>query len=56
MHERQGAEFVSYFVEPRWKGQLVSRGHNMFSFDADNPKYGSDKLYESARATLGTRP
>ena len=56
MHERQGAEFVSYFVEPRWKGHLVSRGHNMFSFDPDNPKYGSDKLYESARATLAIRP
>lgn len=52
MHESQGAEFLSFFVEPRWKGQLVSRGHNLFSFDPANPKYGADKLYDSARTVL----
>lgn len=48
-HESQGAEFVSFFLEPRWHGKLVPRPHNIFSFDPSNPKFGSDRLYEATR-------
>ena len=48
-HANQGAEFVSFFLEPRWKGKLIPRPHNIFSFDPANPKFGSDRLYEAVR-------
>lgn len=48
-HASQGAEFVSFFLEPRWNGALVPRPHNIFSFDPANPKFGSDRLYEAAK-------
>lgn len=34
-HAARGAEFLSFFLEPRWHGQLVARGSNMFSFDPE---------------------
>lgn len=55
-HADQGAEFVSFFLEPRWKGQLVPRPHNIFSFDPANPKFGSDRLYEAARGANTAAP
>jgi hypothetical protein len=51
-HRNQGAEFVSFFLEPRWKGRLVFREHNLFSLDPDNPKFGSAQLYQSVRQLL----
>lgn len=51
-HRAQGAQFVSFFMEPRWQGALVPRGHNPFSFDVDNAHYHSDALY---RAVDGVR-
>lgn len=51
-HARRGASFISFFLEPRWKGELVERGHNIFSLDPSNRKFGSDDLYESFRTTL----
>lgn len=51
-HSRHGADFISFFAEPRWNGALVPRGHNMFSFDPDNPKFGSDHLYQSVQRSL----
>lgn len=53
-HAQRGAAFISFFLEPRWKGALVARGHNIFSLDPDNPQFGSDRLYESVRTTLGS--
>lgn len=52
MHAAQGAEFLSFFAEPYWQGQLVARGHNLFSFDPANQSFGSDKLYDAARDHL----
>lgn len=52
-HAQRGATFVSFFLEPRWNGALVARGHNLFSLDPDNRRFGSDQLYESIRTTLG---
>lgn len=46
-HAAQGAQFVSFFMEPRWQGALVPRPHNPFSFDPDNTNYESDALYRS---------
>jgi hypothetical protein len=48
-HAAQGAEFLSFFLEPRWDGKLVPRNHNLFSLDPDNKQFGSDTLYESIR-------
>lgn len=52
-HAQRGAAFISFFLEPRWKGELAARGHNIFSLDPDNRHFGSDKLYDSIRTTLG---
>ena len=51
-HSSHGAEFVSFFMEPRWNRRLVPRTHNLFSLDPDNPKFGSAQLYESMRQLL----
>lgn len=51
-HAQRGAAFISFFLEPRWKGALVSRDHNIFSLDPDNRRFGSDRLYQSMRMTL----
>lgn len=52
MHARQGAEFLSFFIEPEWEGQRVPRGHNIFSFDPHNRQFGSDVLYRSVQTGL----
>ncbi|MBU0829749.1 MAG: hypothetical protein KKE41_17975, partial [Gammaproteobacteria bacterium] len=54
MHAENGAAFLSFFVEPHWKGEVVNRGHNLFSFDPANQKFGSDELYRAAQQLLGT--
>ncbi len=46
-HAVQGAQFVSFFMEPRWQGVLAPRPHNPFSFDPENTHYDSDALYRS---------
>lgn len=56
-HAKQGAEFLSFFMEPRWQGKLVARDHNLFSLDPDNEKFGSDHLYRSMQNIMThTRP
>ena len=52
VHAKQGAEFLSFFLEPYWQGHVVTRGHNMFSFDPGNSQFGSDKLYDAVREYL----
>ncbi|MDB5847606.1 MAG: hypothetical protein JWP29_1358, partial [Rhodoferax sp.] len=51
-HAAQGAEFLSFFVEPQWHDQLVARGHNIFSFDPENARFGSDRLYAAMQQLL----
>ena len=52
-HAADGAQFLSFFLETRWQGDLVSRtAHNPFSFDPDNPEFGSDVLYRSMQQVL----
>lgn len=51
-HEAQGARFVSFFLEPRWNGRAVTRGHNLFSLDPDNARYGSAQLYRSLQQLM----
>ena len=46
-HAARGAEFLSFFLEPRWQGQLVARGHNIFSFDPENKHFNSNYLHSS---------
>lgn len=55
LHSGRGAEFISFFLEPRWAGLLVSREHNIFSLDPDNQNFGSAQLYEAAGRTLTAR-
>jgi hypothetical protein len=51
-HARQGAQFLSFFMEPRWNQHRTSRHINLFSFDPENQAYGSDRLYDSVRSVL----
>ncbi|MDD2547664.1 MAG: hypothetical protein PHI55_15485, partial [Burkholderiaceae bacterium] len=51
-HAGQGAQFVSFFLEPRWQGERLPRGHNIFSFDPQNPAFGSDRLYQAVQDVL----
>lgn len=53
-HAARGAEFLSFFLEPRWQGTLVARDHNMFSFSPDNAQFGSDRLYRSLQENLSS--
>ena len=53
-HAARGAEFLSFFLEPRWQGQLVARGNNIFSFDPENKRFGSDYLHSSIKNILTT--
>lgn len=53
-HARRGADFVSFFLEPRWQGRPVERGHNEFSLDPDNPRFGSDALYRALASGLAS--
>lgn len=52
-HHRQGAQFLSFFLEPQWQGQLVPRPHNQFSLNPHNPLHSSDQLYRSMQEVLG---
>lgn len=49
-HARRGAEFMSFFLEPHWQGEVVTRGHNMFSLDPKNAKFGSSELYKAMQS------
>ena len=53
-HARQGADFLSFFIEPYWQGQVVARGHNLFSFDPENRQFGADQLYQAVKQYLGS--
>lgn len=48
-HRAQGAEFVSFFLEPEGSTAPVA---NWASFDPRNPEYGSDRLYAAVQALL----
>lgn len=52
VHASRGADFLSFFVEPYWRGEIVLRGHNLFSFDPGNHQFGSDTLYKSMQEHL----
>lgn len=51
-HAARGAQFLSFFLEPHWQGQLVARDANMFSFSPENAPFGSAQLYQSAQRLL----
>lgn len=51
-HAQQGADFLSFFAEPRWEGHRVPRTHNLFSFDPQNSQSGSDALYRAVQEVL----
>lgn len=51
-HAAQGAQFLSFFLEPYWQGQPVARAHNLFSFDPHNERFGSAQLYQAVRQDL----
>lgn len=56
LHAGRGADFLSFFVEPYWQGEIVARGHNLFSFDPGNQQFGSDKLYKAMQEHLVQPP
>lgn len=49
-HHDDGAVFVSFFLETRWKGERVRPPQNPYAFEPDNPLFGSDQLYRAAQA------
>jgi hypothetical protein len=51
-HRQRGADFISFFVEPR--GLTPGRGLNVyqFSFDPDMPIHSSDVMFDSTRAVI----
>lgn len=51
-HRNNGARFASFFLETRWQEQRIPIAPNLFSFDPDNPRHGSDKLSRSMKALL----
>ncbi len=51
-HRLRGADFVSFFMEPRGLTPGSGVGLNQFSFDPQVPNYGSDVLYHSTRAVI----
>lgn len=51
-HRRRGADFVSFFLEPRGLIPGSGVGLNQFSFDPQIPNYSSDVLYHSTRAVI----
>ena len=53
-HAARGAQFLSFFLEPHWQGQLVARDANMFSFSPENAPFGSAQLHQSAQRLLTT--
>lgn len=52
MHRKSGARFVSFFAEPRWEGERIEEGMNLFSLDPENEKFASDVLYRSFSTLL----
>lgn len=54
-HAADGAEFLSFFLEPRWRGTVVASKRNIFSLDSDNKNFGSDILYQSLQKTLAEK-
>jgi hypothetical protein len=51
-HRENGARFLSFFLETRWKEKSIPPMPNLFAFDPDNPKFGSDALFHSMRWLL----
>jgi hypothetical protein len=51
-HRQRGADFVSFFMEPRGLIAGSGVGLNQFSFDPHIPNYSSDVLYHSTRAVI----
>lgn len=53
-HRRNGAQFVSMFLEGHFHGILMSEHLNAFAFERTNKGYGSDVLYQSLQKVLNT--
>jgi hypothetical protein len=55
-HRQRGADFLSFFMEPRGLIPGSGVGLNQFSFDPQIPNYSSDVLYHSTRAVIQQKP
>jgi hypothetical protein len=55
-HKAQGADFISFFLEPRTADGPVPRNHNIFSLDPDNRRFSSDHLYRALKEAIGPAP
>jgi len=53
-HQKNGADFISFFLETKWHKQPISNAPNIVSFDPANIKFGSDQLYSSLKKLLGS--
>jgi hypothetical protein len=53
-HRKRGADFVSFFMEPRGLTTGRGVGLNQFSFDPQIPNHGSEVLYHSTREVINS--
>ena len=51
-HRLRGADFLSFFLEPRGLTPGSGVGLNQFSFDPQVQNHGSDKLYHSVKEVI----
>ena len=55
-HRLRGAEFLSFFLEPRGLTPGSGVGLNQFSFDPQVRNFGSDKLYQAMKMVINQQP
>ena len=51
-HRQRGADFISFFLQPRGLTPGLGLDVYQFSFDPDMPTHSSDVLYHSTRAVI----
>jgi hypothetical protein len=52
LHRRQGAQFLSFFMEAKRAGTVPQRMHNAFSLDENNPAMHGAVLYDAVRQVM----
>ncbi len=51
-HRTGGAQFLSFFLKMQKLRGVPSGAAYQFAFDLDNPKFNSDRLYETVKALV----
>ena len=51
-HRRDGAQFVSFFLKTKKLGDAPSGPPYLFAFDPSNPRFSSDRMYETMKTLV----